>query len=118
MYDRSMAATHEHPETEASVARLVTGIVDDAQQLLRQQITLLKHEVRRDLKDARQMSVSFAASCILGGIAPVLLAFTLVYLVSWIWPGLPLWGSFAGMTCVLGGTATVLLFFARGKLED
>ena len=113
MFDRSIAATHDHPEAEPSVTALVSGIVGDAQELLRQQITLLKHEVRRDLKDARQMSVSFAACCILGAIAAVVWTFMLVYLVTWIWPSVPLWIGFGGVGCILSVAAAGLFLFSH-----
>ena len=53
MLHDTMTSTQDPSAHEPSVTRLVTGIIDDAQELLREQIRLFKHEVRRDLKDAR-----------------------------------------------------------------
>lgn len=111
------------PETgvaqqETSVARLVSGIVDDAQELLKQQIALLKHEVRRDLKEARKISVSFGVCCVAGLLSVVLFSFMLVYLVNWLWPVVPLWVCF-GIFGVVGGVVAISLFFvAKERLEE
>jgi len=119
MFRDSMTGTdtHDSAASETSVTRLVSGIVDDAQELLRQQIVLLKHEVRRDLRDARQMGVSFVVSMLLGGIAVVLLSFMLVYLVNWLWT-VPLWIGFGMVGCISAVVGVGLFLFAREKLEE
>src|SRR5256885_531590 len=95
MFDESRISTQDPVATrETSVAQLVSGIVGDAQDLLHQQIALVKHEIRKDLKEARSVSISFAASCVLAGLAVMLLSFMLVNLVSWLWPVVPQWVSF------------------------
>jgi hypothetical protein len=116
MFRDSMTTTDTNRlGSEPSVTQLVSGIVDDAQELLRQQIILLKHEVRRDLKDATQMSISFVACCLLGGIAALLVSFMIVQLVSLV---IPLWISFAVVGCAYGFIAVVMFFYARQKFED
>jgi hypothetical protein len=118
MFQETTLGTQEPIAHEPSVTNLVSGIVNDAQVLLRQQIALLKHEVRKDLRDARQMSISFVASCLVCGIAAVLLSFMLVHLVNWIWPAVPLWAGFGVIGAILTGIGGGLFFFAREKFEE
>ena len=37
-----------------SLTALVAGIVNDAQELLKQQVALLKHDVRQDIRQAKE----------------------------------------------------------------
>jgi len=118
MYRETMTAmpeTTSNGNQEASVTQLVSGIVDDAQELLRQQIALLKHEVRKDIRDAKQLSISFVAGAVIALLAGILWSFTLVYLLNLV---LPLWASFAiiGALCAL--IAWGCFFFAKEKLEE
>lgn len=119
MFHDSNLSTQDPVATrEPSVAQLVTGIVDDAQELMRQQIALFKHELRKDLKEAKRVSISFAVSCLLGGTAVLLLSFMLVYLVNWLWPAVPAWVGFGIIGALYAVICISLFFFAKEKLED
>jgi hypothetical protein len=116
--DPRMSTPEPVTQPEPSVTRLVSGIVDDAHDLVRQQIQLLKHEILRDLKEARRISISFAVSCVSGGVALLLLSFMLVYLVNWLWPSQPLWVGFAFVGGLCAVTCVGLFFFAKERLEE
>jgi hypothetical protein len=95
-----------HPGTESgSLTSLVAGIVNDLQDLLKQQIALLKHEVRDELRQTAMAAISCALGgvvCVVGGL---LLGFGLVHLLTW-GTEIPLWGSFlifAGGFLLVGG---------------
>ncbi len=103
---------------DQSVTQLVSGIVNDAQDLMRQQIALLKHEVRKDLREAKQLSFSFLAGAMMCAVSTVLCCFALVYLVNWLWPVIPLWASFAIFGFIFGMAALVLFYSAKQKLEE
>jgi phosphotransferase system glucose/maltose/N-acetylglucosamine-specific IIC component len=119
MYDSNVSTQDPVASTrDASVAQLVTGIVGDAQELMRQQITLFKHELRKDLKEAKQVSISFAVSCLLGGISVLLLSFMLAYLVNWLWPAMPVWVGFGIIGALYAVICISLFFFAKEKLQD
>jgi len=98
-------------ERDASVTSLVSGIVSDFQDLLAQQVNLLRHEIRSDFektKDAATLQGIGVGVALLGGL---LLSLTLVHLLHWWFPELPLWGAhgIVGLTAlVVGG----ILFFA------
>jgi Putative Actinobacterial Holin-X, holin superfamily III len=88
-----------------SVTRLVSGIVADAEELIRQQMALLRLELKQDIRRVIDAGASIIAgiACALAGV--VLLCFGLVHLLAWLAPELPLWACFA----IVGG-----LFLAAG----
>jgi uncharacterized membrane protein len=97
---------HDMRDSEAgSLTGLVSGIVNDLQELFKQQIALFKHELREELRQTAMAAVS----CVLGGVVcavgTLLFAFGIVHLLSW-GTELPLWGSFlifAAVFLVVGG---------------
>jgi hypothetical protein len=121
MYRDTMTGTPEpaaQANQEHSVTQLVSGIVDDAQVLLRQQIALLKHEVRKDLREAKQVSMTFLVGSVVGGIAAVMWSFALVYLLNWLWPVIPVWASFAIFGLVFSLVGLTLVYTAKQKLQE
>jgi cobalamin biosynthesis protein CobD/CbiB len=120
MYRNTMTApgSAAPANQEQSVTQLVSGIVDDAQVLLRQQIALLKHEVRKDLQEAKQLSLSFLAGGMACAVSTVLCSFALVYLLNWLWPVIPLWAGFAIVGFVFAMAASILFYAAKQRLEE
>jgi hypothetical protein len=91
---------------EPNVTALVTGIINDAQELFRQQLALVRAEIRSDLDKTRHGVRSLAAGAAAGGLAAVLLCLALVHLLHWAVPDLPLWACYllvGGVLAVLGG---------------
>jgi len=90
--------TEDLPATEPSMTRLVTGIMQDVQDLLQQQLVLFKVEIRSDFDKALKASTILLAGgvvCVLGG---MLLCLMLVHLAYWAWgPALPLWACYAAV---------------------
>lgn len=97
-------------ELESTVAPLLRGILDDTQRLFRQELALAKVEVQEDAVRARDAIVGFSLGFIAGVSSFVLLCFSIVYLLLWLTPALPLWGSFALMAAAL---AIISVFLTR-----
>lgn len=111
-------ATDVSPQTEPSMSRLVSGIIDDTQRLLTQHAELLKEDIRKDLREAKETGLALGLAAVLLGLGGLLLLIMLALLLNWLWPEhLPLWGSFA----IVGGTVTAVgaaaFFYGREKLE-
>jgi hypothetical protein len=103
--------------SEPSVTSLLTGIVNDAQRLIHQQLMLFKHEMKKDVRDAKEGLPALGVGVGVLMVAGLLLGFTLVYLLALI-PGLPLWACYAIVTAVFGVVGGVLLFTAVKKFEQ
>jgi hypothetical protein len=105
------------PTPQATVTELVSGIIGDVQKLARQQMDMLKAEVKEDMnrsKQALMLGGIGVAMLTVGGIA---LVFGLVYLLR-DQAGLPEWGAwmiFAGI-CLAAGI--ILGVVARNLFES
>jgi uncharacterized membrane protein YqjE len=89
--------------TEQSVASLLSGIVNDAQELIKQQLALFKHELKQDLKRTKEIALSLALAVPLMLIGGFLLMMMLVCVLHEV-AGLPWWGSFG----IIGGSLMVI----------
>lgn len=99
-----LESEHLPPSGAPSVTSLVAGIVSDAQELLKQQFALLKHDIRADIRQAREATISVAIGGAIAALGPVLLCFMLVHFLHWLVPAVPLWGWFG----IVGAAVTVL----------
>lgn len=110
-------ATNLHSDSGQGVGELVSGIIHDAQELLNQQLTLFKHEVRQDINNAREaMGILALASGVLL-VAAVLLGLMLVHLVAWLIPSWQMWGCYALVGGTLLALGLALAWMAREKLR-
>jgi hypothetical protein len=94
----------ENRVTETSVTELVSGLVSDAQQLVRKEIDLAKHEVSAEIGKVRQGAVALGIGAGMALIGAFLLAQMLVYLLNVL--GISLWVSYlivGGLFAAIGG---------------
>jgi len=88
--------------SESTLTQLVSGIADDAQQLIRQQYQMLRAEIREDIRRttsaAKYMSIG-AAGVFVG---MLFLVVSTPLLLNWLFD-LPPWGGWA----IIGGTLFV-----------
>lgn len=105
--------------TPASVTPLVAGIIDDMQELIKQNLALFKVEVREDLRKTRDAAVSLGIGIGLAAVGGLLLTLMLVFLLEWLFrPDLPLWGCFAIVGGVFAGIGLALFLRGKNKLES
>jgi hypothetical protein len=90
-----------------SMTTLVSGILTDVQQLMGQQMKLLRAEIREDLRKARTGAIFLGAGLGVTVVGGLLLCVMLPLLLHWIAPVLPLWACF----CIFG---VVFLFVGGG----
>jgi len=113
-----MATDVQNPQ-DTSVTALVSGIVHDAQELLRQQLELFKHEVKEDLRKTREAALMMAAGGGVAVIAIMLLSLSLVFLLEWAFhPNLPLWACFAICGGVFAVAGAGLLYAGKAKFDS
>jgi uncharacterized membrane protein YqjE len=104
--------------SDASMTGLLSGIVNDAQELIKQQLDLFKHELKDDMKRAQEALPSLGLGVVVAMAAVFLLGMTIANLLSWAIPPLPLWVAYAITTVVFGVVGGVLLYFAKKNLES
>src|SRR5437870_5306750 len=100
-----MAVDNMQTDAQPSMASLVTGIINDAQQLIRQEVTLARREIQDELNKAKAAAISFGMAVPFAVFGALMLCFTAVYLLGL---ALPLWASFLIVSGVLLGTGAVL----------
>ena len=82
--------------TEGSVTQLVSGIVADAKELMKEQTALLRQELRGKVRHhALAAGTYLVVGLLLLSLAAILVCFTLVFLIAWAAPTLPLWACYA-----------------------
>lgn len=105
-----MASDVLQTDTSPSLTQLVSGIVADSQELIKQQWALLRHELKDDLRKTKEASTALAVGAGLAGVGGLLLCHLLVHLVSWAAPTWPLWVCY-GVVGVPIATAGAALFY-------
>jgi Putative Actinobacterial Holin-X, holin superfamily III len=103
--------------SEPSLAQLLTGIVNDTKELLRQELALAKHEIREDLRKTKTAMLSLGVGVGVAAIGGLLVILMLVHLLHALTP-IPLWGCYGigGGGLVLAGF--LLLFRGKKTAED
>jgi multisubunit Na+/H+ antiporter MnhB subunit len=104
---------------EASVASLVGGIVQDAQDLLKQQLNLFSSELRQDVSNAKDAAIALLAGSVVCLIGALLLALTAAKLLFWLFPQyLAEWGCYGIVGVVFVAIGAALLARSRQALND
>jgi Putative Actinobacterial Holin-X, holin superfamily III len=106
---------HSPDTTEATLTELLTGLIDDARALLRQELALAKHEVRAELRKLILAMMSLGIGVGMAAIGGLLMILMLVHLLQAL-TALPLWacyGSVSGLFAVVG---VVLLVLGKQKM--
>jgi hypothetical protein len=105
------------PESEQNLSALVTGIVNDAQELFKQQVNLFRHEVKEDFRKTKEAALPMAAGLWLAALGSLLLCVTVALLLNLAFPPEHSWAGFAivGAAVALAGGG---LFYAGKKKFD
>jgi len=110
-------ASDVHTGTEASVTGLVTGIINDAQELFKQQVQLLKHEVKEDIRKTRDAGMILGLGIGVGFVGATLLAFMLAHLLAWAEPAMPLWACYGICGAILFAVGAGICYAGAMKLK-
>lgn len=118
-----MAMELQNP-TDQSATSLVGGILDDVQDLVKQQVQLTRNEITKEVHSAADAVVFFASGAAVLFLGALVLSLALAHLVHWIASptgtdpaSIPLWACHAlvGLPAlILGG---VLTWLGREKLR-
>lgn len=120
-HDAADPPPDEGPPTERlqreaeSLGTLVSGVVQDLQDLVRAEIRLAKTELKEDAAAAGKAVGSMVAGGVVGLVAFIFLMLAVTYLLA-IW--LPLWVSAGIVALALGVVAAILVVSGKNKLSQ
>jgi hypothetical protein len=117
-FERERAAP-DNRTSDSTVSDLISGLVTDAQLLVRREIDLAKREVSIEVDKVKQGAVALGAGAGLAVIGALLLGHMLVYLVQTL-TGLSLWVSYliVGAIFAIGGGLLLMQGIKRMKDVD
>lgn len=84
---------------QPSMTDLVSGILTDAQTLIKQQATMLRAEIKEDFRRTGDVAKYMSVGAVLVSLGGLLLVVSLVFLLNHYVPTLPLWACWA----IVGG---------------
>ncbi len=109
-----MAAEREH---DVSVATLLSGIVGDAQELVRKEIALARQEIREEIGAAKDAGIRLAIAGVVLAVGGLLLVLTLAQaladLLDW-----PVWAGYGLVGVVLAIVGTILFSSAQKRMQE
>jgi hypothetical protein len=105
-------AQDSSPRSEASVATLIGGIVNDAKDLLINEFTIAKLEIQQEMRKTKSAALAFAVGAGVLGIGGLFLLLMCVHGVA-VLLDIPLWGSYGLVGGLLLLVGVILL--VRGK---
>jgi uncharacterized membrane protein YqjE len=106
----------EH-EVQPGISTLVSGIIHDAQDLVRQQLTLFQVEIKNDTRRTIAAMIPIIVGMLVGLLALVVLALMAAHLLYWLWPELHLWGAHGIVGGVLAVAAGVLIWWGAAQFK-
>lgn len=99
-----------------SITRLLTGIAEDAQALLQQQLTLFQVELKNDLRRTRDAAIPLMAGVLVCGLAAIFICAMLALLLDEALV-LPWWAGFAGVGGVLLVVGVLMILWGKARFD-
>src|SRR5689334_13621482 len=103
-------------DDRTSIPTLIRGLLDDARDLIREELQLARAEIREEVSAAQSALIAFAVAAAVGLIGVMLLSVAIgsaiAYFLHW-----PAWAGY-GITAVLFFAASWgLVLYGRGRLK-
>ena len=103
-------------ENREGLTSLVGGVIQDGQELVRQQLQLFQVEVSQDLRRTVNASTFILVGALMGFLGALLLMVTIALWLHATWPEqLALWGAFGLVTVVIIGGAVAFLLWGKAR---
>jgi len=105
-------------ENGQGLTTLVTGILHDGQELIRQQLHLFQVELKNDLKRTSRASISLIIGALIAGMGAFLLFVMVALLMHALWPSaISLWGAFGIVSAVLIVAGGAFLLYGKSQFD-
>ena len=109
-----ISATVPAADGQPKLSELVSGILTDAQHLIRQQVDMVRAEFKEDVRKTKQAVQYLGIGAAIVVLGLIHLTIAAVFLLNYLAPSLPLWACWAiigGLAAAGGGLA--IYFGAR-----
>jgi cobalamin biosynthesis protein CobD/CbiB len=103
-------------EREASVSTLISGIVGDAQELVRKEIALARQEIREEISSAKDASIKLAIAGAVLAIGALLLVLTLAQALAALL-NVPNWVGYGIVGLALAAAGYLMLSAAQKRIQ-
>ena len=113
-----MSTDLQPPPQQPSVTSLVGGILNDVQDLIKQQVELIGKEIKEDITKSIWAAVSLAAGGATAALGGFLLCIALALALDYYIPQLNWWGGFGIVGGVLALIGLGLFYTAVKKFES
>ena len=111
-------AVQMETENGQGLTTLVTGIIHDGQELIRQQLHLFQVELKNDLKRTSSASISLIIGGLVAGMGLFLLFVMAALLMHALWPSaISLWGAFGIVSAVLIVAGGAFLLYGKSQFD-
>ena len=104
-------------DTTASISGMIRSVLDDARELIREEIAVARAEIREEMSSAQTVGMAFGAAIIAGVTAVVLLCAALggaiADLFNW-----PTWAGLGAVAVLVGGLAFFAFRYGQGQLGN
>jgi len=111
-------ATHVETENGQGLTSLVSGIIQDGQDLIRQQLHLFQVELKNDLKRTSHATIPLIIGGVLAGMGGFLLFVMVALLLHSLWPNaISLWGGFGIVSAVLLVAGVGFLLWGKSQFD-
>jgi len=104
-------------EAQPSMASLVSGIISDAQHLVRDEIALARREIQEEVNKAKVAAISFGVGVAVAVLGGLMLCFMLAHLLNWGF-NLPEWVGFGIVALVFLTVSAIMFFTAMTKVKQ
>ena len=111
-----MVSDHE-TNVSPGLTPLITGIISDAQQLIRQQLTLFQSEVKHDLGRTRDAAIPLGVGVVVSLLAGFFLFMMVAHLLVWLWPTLPMFAAYGIVGVLLGLVGGSLVLVGKTRFD-
>jgi len=110
--------TDQEAPPSAGLTPIISGIIQDAQTLLKQQLVLFQTEVKQDLTRTRDAAIPLALGVAVSLVALILISLTIVYFLVWIWPDLSMAAAYGIVALGLVIISGILIFMGKSKFDS
>jgi hypothetical protein len=111
-------ADQVHTDSPPTMTALVQGIVNDAQQLIRQELTLARAEIKKDWKDLKEAGAALSVGGVLSLLGGIFMLLMVVFLLHEAGGIERMWVCYLIVGGVVGIVGSVLLIRGVKKLNS